>query len=116
MVPIGANKILAELRKSEKGSATFAELETRTGITYQKVLNLCDFLIDADLVRRGEKRECSSDYVVITPRGRYKRIYHFNAGVDFLVKSVIVPIAVTMITLWLEGVLSRIVELVQQLS
>lgn len=116
MIPIRAEKILKKLRDEESGSLSIAELEKRTGIPYQTVQNLCDLLVDVGLIRRGEKREHTGDYVVITAKGRYRKLYDFNAVIAFLVKSVIVPIAITVITLWVEGVLSKIVESIRQLS
>lgn len=96
MITIRAEKILKELRDEESGSLSIAELETRTGFSYQKVRNLCDCLIDMGLVQRGTPKAYTADYVVITAKGRYRPIYIFNAGADFLARSVVVPILVSV--------------------
>lgn len=97
MIPIRAERILKKLRDEESGSLSIAELENRTGFSYQKVRNLCDCLIDMGLVQRGTPKAYTSDYVVITAKGRYRLIYIFNAGTDFFARSVVVPILVSVV-------------------
>lgn len=96
MIPKSANNILKELRHSADGSLTVADLAAKTGIPYQEAQDACEYLIDIGLVRRGEPRECTPDYVVITARGRYRRYYIFNAGADFVIRSIVVPTIVSV--------------------
>lgn len=67
MIPIRAKRILKELRDEESGSLSIAELETRTGFSYQKVRNLCDCLIDMGLVQRGTPKEDIDLFILSMP-------------------------------------------------
>lgn len=96
VIPKSANNILKELRHSADGSLTVADLEAKTGIPYPETQAACDYLVDIGLVRRGEPREHTPDYVVITAKGRYRRYYIFNAGADFLMRSIVVPTIVSV--------------------
>ena len=96
MIPKSANNILKELKHSADGSSTVADLAAKTEISYQEAQDVCEYLIDAGLVRRGEPRECTPDYVVITAKGRYRRYYIFNAGAEFVMRSIVVPSIVSV--------------------
>lgn len=96
VIPKSANNILKELRHSADGSLTIADLAAKTEISYQEAQAACEYLIDIGLVRRGEPREHTPDYVVITAKGRYRRYYIFNAGADFLMRSIVVPTIVSV--------------------
>lgn len=96
MIPKSARKVLRVLKVSENGSSVVADLATKAGIPYPEAQAACDYLVDMGLVRRGTPREHTPDYVVITAKGRYRRYYIFNAGADFLVRSIVVPTIVSV--------------------
>lgn len=96
MIPKSANNILKELKHSADGSLTVADLAAKTGIPYPEAQSACDYLVEIGLVRRGKPREHTPDYVVITAKGRYRRYYIFNAGADFLMRSIVVPTIVSV--------------------
>lgn len=98
MIPKSANKILKELRHSADGSLTIADLAAKTEISYQEAQAACEYLVDVGFARREESRPLSSDYVVITAKGRYRCFYNFNAGVDFLMNSVVIPVIVSVVS------------------
>lgn len=95
VIPKSANNILKELRHSADGSLTIADLAAKTEISYQEAQAACEYLIDIGLVRRGEPREHTPDYV-ITAKGRYRCYYIFNAGADFVMRSIVVPTIVSV--------------------
>lgn len=96
MIPKSARKVLRVLKVSESGSSVVANLATKAGIPYPEAQAACDYLVDIGLVRRGTPREHTPDHVVITAKGRYRRYYIFNAGADFLMRSIVVPTIVSV--------------------
>jgi hypothetical protein len=98
VIPKSANNILKELRHSADGSLTIADLAAKTGIPYQEAQDACEYLVDVGFARRGEPRPLSSDYVVITAKGRYRCFYNFNAGVNFFMNSIVIPIIVSVVS------------------
>lgn len=115
MLTKNASKIFRMLKKSKNGKLMFDEIRNSIRAPRDELMSACKSLVERGLAEWSDPQPRNGTYLVLTERGRHRFVYGVNALTDFLLKSILVPVVVTLLTLWVERHFSKIVEVLQRL-
>lgn len=110
-----ASKIYRLLRKSKNGQLMFDEIRSEIRERRGELMSACKSLVAQGYAEWSDTSPRDGTYLILTDKGRHLFTYRVNAASDFFTKSIIVPVAVTLLTLWLEAHISEIVEAIRRL-
>lgn len=110
-----ASKIFRLLRKSKDGELMFDEIRSLVRERRGELMSACKSLVAQGYAEWSDTPPRNGTYLILTDKGRHYFVYRINAVSDFLVKSIIVPIVVTLLTLWLNAHFSELIAAIRRL-
>lgn len=98
MLTKNAKSIYTLLRNESSGELSYYVLAEKLGLDYNTVKSACDLIVEQGLAETKCYKASIPASIVLTEKGKHRFVFGVNALADFLVRSIAIPVAVSLVS------------------